>query len=307
MSKIAHKIASSIFVGCLSILAITLVKSATDVMVESTNERDTTVVVSVSNEEETTKKFNLFNLCTNEVLAQEKPEIVIEDEEVESEVLERIEYSDETKLVAYDNSQKVIIVDDSEDGEDIEPAEENYDDSEEYIHDDQGEYTMIRSEEGDAISRYSSQTDLSSHREITVEKMNKLIDHFVAGRDSEFTGTGEAFIQASLETGYDPVFLLSLAGNEASWEVSKLHARKNNPYSINMTDSNPGGGYMLGDTFDEGIINGAIWIHEKYYDTGKTNLHLMIHGGRKYSSSGDHWINTICSTMNECYSVLDSI
>ena len=49
-----------------------------------------------------------------------------------------------------------------------------------------------------------------------------------------------------------------------------------------MTDENPHNGFDLGDTFEEGIINGAIWIKENYYDEGKTTLDTM---NKSYCSS----------------------
>lgn len=165
---------------------------------------------------------------------------------------------------------------------------------------------LIAEQVEESIDYFTTYTDLMNHREITDDEMNYLIDHFVGSRDSSLSGTGHAFITASQSTGYDPIFLLCLAGQEASWTVSKLHKGKNNPYSINMTDANPHGGFTMASTWEDGIIAGAEWIKEKYYDEGQTTLNAMIHGKKRYSSSGDAWSKAICSNMNKCYRVLAS-
>lgn len=145
--------------------------------------------------------------------------------------------------------------------------------------------------------------DLKNRIDITTDQMNTIIDYWVNGRESQFTGHGNAFIDASKQTGLDPIFLLALAAQEAGWEVSDLHSSKNNPYSINMTDENPSGGYNLGDSFYDGIVNGAIWINENYYNAGQTTLYDMIYGSKEYCTT-DGWISSIVSIMNRSYKLI---
>lgn len=146
--------------------------------------------------------------------------------------------------------------------------------------------------------------DLSCRNNISIKQMNKIIDHWLGDRDSKLKNQGEAFIKASQETGLDPVFLLSLAAQEAGWTVSNLHASKNNPYSINMIDSNPSQGYQLGNEFSDGIINGAKWIKKHYYDEGQNTLYSMIYGKKQYSSSADKWINDISNIITKSYNYI---
>ena len=146
--------------------------------------------------------------------------------------------------------------------------------------------------------------DLACRNNISIKQMNKIIDHWLCGRDSKLKNQGEAFIKASQETGLDPVFLLSLAAQEAGWTVSDLHASKNNPYSINMVDSNPSQGYQLGNEFSDGIINGAKWIKKHYYDEGQNTLYSMIYGKKQYSSSADKWINDISNIITKSYNYI---
>lgn len=164
-------------------------------------------------------------------------------------------------------------------------------------------YTVEDSESYDGyITKY---TDLRNRIDINADEMNYIIDYWVGlnGRSSLYTGNGQAFIDVSKECGYDPIFLMSLAFNESGINVSSLHSGKNNPYSINMTDSNPSGGYHLGDTYYDGIVNGGLWIYENYYEKDCTNLYDMIYKGN-YASAKDKWIGSITSTMSKSYKLL---
>lgn len=164
-------------------------------------------------------------------------------------------------------------------------------------------YTIKDSESYEGyITQY---TDLRNRIDINADEMNYIIDYWVGlnGNESLYSGNGQAFIDVSKQCGYDPIFLMSLACNESGWNVSSLHSGKNNPYSINMTDSNPSGGYNLGNTYYDGIVNGGLWIYENYYSKGCTNLYDMIYKGN-YASAKDKWINSILSTMNKSYKLL---
>ena len=150
-------------------------------------------------------------------------------------------------------------------------------------------------------------TDLKNQTEVTAEDIDYIIDTVLNGRKSPLKGCGQALITASQKTELSPIFLLSLSAAEAGWVVSPGHARKNNPYSVNMT--NTGGtatGYVFGNDYGAGLINGAIWINQKYYQQGQTSLHKFIYGKKSYCVPGEGWINTVASIMNRCYQILDS-
>lgn len=150
-------------------------------------------------------------------------------------------------------------------------------------------------------------TDLKNQTEVTAEDIDYIIDTVLNGRKSPLKGCGQALITASQKTELSPIFLLSLSAAEAGWVVSPGHARKNNPYSVNMT--NTGGtatGYVFGNDYGAGLINGAIWINQKYYQQGQTSLHKFIYGRKSYCVPGEGWINTVASIMNRCYQILDS-
>ena len=150
-------------------------------------------------------------------------------------------------------------------------------------------------------------SDLKNQTEVTAEDIDYIIDTVLNGRKSPLKGCGQALITASQKTELSPIFLLSLSAAEAGWVVSPGHARKNNPYSVNMT--NTGGtatGYVFGNDYGTGLINGAIWINQKYYQQGQTSLHKFIYGRKSYCVPGEGWINTVTSIMNRCYRILDS-
>lgn len=149
-----------------------------------------------------------------------------------------------------------------------------------------------------------SHSILTKRRTITAKEMNKIIDHFLDGRESLLKNTGKYFVKASNETGYDPIFLMALAATESGWTVSHLHKGKSNPYSINMTDENPNGGYKLGNNYNEGIINGAIWIKENYFNQGYKSLYGMNFSGKTYCSTPHSWIKQILDIMNDSYRLL---
>lgn len=149
--------------------------------------------------------------------------------------------------------------------------------------------------------------DLKARMDITADEMNYIIKYWcdmnACSDTSWYMNNGQAFIDASKKTGLDPIFLLSLGANESGWNVSNLHRSKNNPYSINMTDVNPSGGYNMGSTFYDGIVNGGIWIHKNFYKKGYTSLYTMIYPGN-YASAKDVWINHIAKTMERSYNAL---
>lgn len=155
------------------------------------------------------------------------------------------------------------------------------------------------------VDKYS---DLAADQEITVDQMDTLIKHWCQYKtDSKMVGNGIAFIEASKKTGLDPVFLMAIAGHESAWGSSKLHADKNNPYSICMYDYDVYAGLNMGDSFSEGIIAGAEWINKYYYSEGQTSLYSMIYGKKCYAQAKDSWINSIQQIMNRSYDLLDNM
>lgn len=151
-------------------------------------------------------------------------------------------------------------------------------------------------------------TNLLNRRSISVSDMDKLIKYWTQyNTDSELRddSIAYAYIKASKISGYDPIFLLALTGQEAGWDISTLHSSKCNPYSIAMYDSDPNQGYILGDNLYDGIINGAKWIKDNYYnESNEKTLYEMQNNGRIYSTD-TNWGSAIASIMQSSYDYLE--
>ena len=137
---------------------------------------------------------------------------------------------------------------------------------------------------------------------LNTEDMNRIIDSYTAHvENSNLRGHGEAFIQASRETGLNPIYILAHAIIETGSGTSYLARDRYNFFGIAAYDSNPGAAYAMGDNVDEGIINGAKWIRRNFYDQGYTTLSAMKSGG--YASS-DKWASDIAQVANSCIQLL---
>lgn len=150
------------------------------------------------------------------------------------------------------------------------------------------------------------ESNLSMNTSITAEDMNRIIDfwnaHVKGG--TPFQGKGEAFIQASTESGLDPVYILAHAAWESGWGKSYIAVEKHNYFGIAAYDRSPyESAYTMGDCVDKGIVEGAKWIKSNYYDQGYTNLSAMINLGN-YASDKAHWIKGIISIMKTSYSII---
>jgi beta-N-acetylglucosaminidase len=151
-------------------------------------------------------------------------------------------------------------------------------------------------------------TDLLNRMDISENDIARCIRYMTSfgnNLDSVLNSDGiaAAYIEASRQSGLDPIFLVALSGLESSWTVTDLHREKCNFYSIGMYDSDPNEGLVLGKTYEEGIINGAIYIRENWYDVGNTNIHDMEYEG-EYSSD-EEWASKLTSIMNTCYTYLE--
>lgn len=144
--------------------------------------------------------------------------------------------------------------------------------------------------------------DLMNRCDITESDMDYLIEYFTREYpDSLLKNQGWAFIEASKITGYDPIFLLALTAQEAGWNVSDLHRSKNNAYSIRMYDNDVNMGYRMGNSYADGIINGAIWLKRYYYDEGAYCIKSMVD---KHYATDPNWAPAIVWIMDEAYRLL---
>ena len=88
---------------------------------------------------------------------------------------------------------------------------------------------------------------------------------------------------------------------ESGCGTSYLARERNNFFGINAVDSNPNLAYDMGDEVDEGIISGACWIKDNFYDNGYTSLYAMSNGGY---ASNPKWASDIVSVYNDAIELL---
>ena len=158
-----------------------------------------------------------------------------------------------------------------------------------------------------ANSRYSvdQNSDLSNKSVyVTTEDMNNIIRHFDPSGTSPFQGQGNIFIEASKESGLDPIYIFAHASWESDYGRSYLARDRGNYFGINAIDANPNAAHHMGNTMYDGIVNGAVWISKNYYQEGQTSLNSMIYGGKRYAKAADKWIKGVNGIMAESYAYL---
>ena len=144
---------------------------------------------------------------------------------------------------------------------------------------------------------YSRYTDVGAYSSISVEDMNKIIDYYAehAVHSTAFKGHGQAFIEAANQTGLNPIYLFAHASCESDFGCSAIASDRYNFFGINAVDSNPNAAFDMGDSIDQGIIEGARWIKQNYYDNGYTTLDAMYRAGY---ASDPNWASQISSLAN---------
>lgn len=144
----------------------------------------------------------------------------------------------------------------------------------------------------------SSDTDLSiGVGKLTASDMDKIINYYDSKVGcSRFKGKGYVFIQASKESGLSPIYIFAHAALESGFGSSHLARVNNNYFGINAIDADPGQAYHMGDSVDQGIINGAIWIKRNYYDNGYTTLNSMSSAGYATDKNWSYKISNIANT-----------
>lgn len=140
----------------------------------------------------------------------------------------------------------------------------------------------------------SGDTDLGRYVNISKEEFNKWVNE-KAPKSSPFYNKGDVFLKASEITGLDPKYIFAHAALESGYGSSHLALTRGNYFGINAVDSNPGAAYHMGECLESGVIEGAKWIKEKYYNKGRTTLNKMKAAGY---ASDDKWVSMIVSLMN---------
>lgn len=151
--------------------------------------------------------------------------------------------------------------------------------------------------------KFWTNTDLTRHdlakttSTLTPDDLNKWIN---ANTNSSSTmhNTGQAFYDAGKESGMDPRYLVSHAALETGWGTSS-YSKAGNFYGIGAFDDNPDNALKYGNNSSrQGIIEGAKWISENYYNKGQTTLDSMRNNGGVHEYATDpQWATKIAATM----------
>lgn len=169
-------------------------------------------------------------------------------------------------------------------------------------------YNTINTSRHVSYYNINSHTDLSIMNTITIDQMNKIIDYWdkCNGGNSPFKGNGEIFINAAKETGLDPVYILAHAGIESAWGTSYYATNYHNYFGIGAFDSDPDNAINYSNNeMKQGIIEGAKWIKENYYNQGQTSLYSMRYnnGYHEYCTSTT-WVKSITDIIQTSYSLI---
>lgn len=151
-------------------------------------------------------------------------------------------------------------------------------------------------------------TDLSVMNTVTADDMNYIIDHWLSysSGDSPFKNRGQTFIEASKASGLDPIYILAHAALESAWGTSEIARTKHNYFGIGAYDHAPyENSYHMGDDIHNGIIDGAMWIADNYYNAGQNTLYSMRYnyGQHEYCTSTT-WMYEIASIIEDSYEIL---
>ena len=147
-------------------------------------------------------------------------------------------------------------------------------------------------------------TDLARDSGVTAEMLDAATDYYqsLQNFENKFVGKGWVFIEAGKQSGLDPLWLYSLARWESGFGTSHIAVTKHNYYGIGAWDTDPLNASTMGDDFYNGIVNGAIWIRQNYYDIGQTTMESMNSVPyHSYAPGNTVWIPTIEDAMNSFY------
>lgn len=169
-------------------------------------------------------------------------------------------------------------------------------------------HTKVLSTRNVSYYNINHYTDLSIMNDITVDEINIIIDYWNdrSGGNCPFINNGQIFIDAAKETGLDPIYILAHAGLESGWGTSYYAKNYHNYFGIGAFDEDPDNATnYYNDTMKDGIIKGALWIKENYYENGQTTLYSMRYnnGYHEYCTS-DTWTDLIVSIMRTSYSLI---
>lgn len=150
---------------------------------------------------------------------------------------------------------------------------------------------------------YWTNSDVTKHdlgkrlQGITATQINNWIR--AKAPNSPFNGQGQVFIEAQKQSGLDARYILAHAALESAWGSSRIARTYHNYFGINAYDSNPDNAKKSSNrSLQAGVINGAVWIKEHYYNRGQKTLYAMNHDKNGHNYASDKaWGDKIANIM----------
>lgn len=150
---------------------------------------------------------------------------------------------------------------------------------------------------------YWTNSDVTKHdlgkrlQGITATQINNWIR--AKAPNSSFNGQGQVFIEAQKQSGLDARYILAHAALESAWGSSRIGRTYHNYFGINAYDSNPDNAKKSSNrSLQAGVINGAVWIKEHYYNRGQKTLYAMNHDKNGHNYASDKaWGDKIANIM----------
>ena len=131
---------------------------------------------------------------------------------------------------------------------------------------------------------------------ITAEALNGWVQ--AKHNNSFWRDKGSIIMEASQRTGLDPRYILSHAIHETGWTPSKIAQDKYNYFGIGAFDASPYASANSWNGVEAGIIGGAEWINENYYNGryGQTTLRKMrFNNGVHEYATDSGWASKIAN------------
>lgn len=151
---------------------------------------------------------------------------------------------------------------------------------------------------------FSGYVDISSNNGVTAEMLDEASAYYQKYQtfDNQFVDQGWIFLEAQEQSGIDALWLYAVAVYESGWGTSSLAVEKGNYYGIGAWDSDITKAKSFDNTLYDGIVGGAIWISENYYQKGYTTMVAMNSvPHHSYAPGNEIWIPTISDFINNFY------
>lgn len=160
----------------------------------------------------------------------------------------------------------------------------------------------------DASYDFANQ-DLKHKTICTADQINDFILKKRPRNNTPMCGLGSAIIEASNQTGYDPVYIMAHAALETGWG-DQIIGTKYNFFGMGAFDNDPAGAAWSYNSPENGITQGAKDIERQWYQNGQTTLVEMEDDSHIYASAIVNgvqdkwgvWINPIASIMKDFHS-----